>query len=156
MTKKNRMNKLDEMQNQKLLKLEEYGFWIMFWALAVAIAVQLLTGATIKEVAGKSIVLLIGSIYLSITALKNGIWTRKATPTRKGNAMASLIAAIVIGALNGVKLVKTGKTDAGSLLTAIAISAATFLACFVVLELFRATYNKRRSELDDIDEESEV
>ena len=46
------MNKLDEMQNQKLLKLEEYGFWIMFWALAVAIAVQLLTGATIKEVAG--------------------------------------------------------------------------------------------------------
>ena len=31
MTKKNRMNKLDEMQNQKLLKLEEYGFWIMFW-----------------------------------------------------------------------------------------------------------------------------
>ena len=35
MTKKNRMNKLDEMQNQKLLKLEEYGFWIMFWALAV-------------------------------------------------------------------------------------------------------------------------
>ena len=75
MTKKNRMNKLDEMQNQKLLKLEEYGFWIMFWALAVAIAVQLLTGATIKEVAGESIVLLIGSIYLSITALKNGIWT---------------------------------------------------------------------------------
>ena len=146
MTKKNRMNKLDEMQNQKLLKLEEYGFWIMFWALAVAIAVQLLTGATIKEVAGESIVLLIGSIYLSITALKNGIWTRKTTPTRKGNAMASLIAAIVIGA----------KTDAGSLLTAIAISAATFLACFVVLELFRATYNKRRSELDDIDEESEV
>ena len=25
-------NNLDEMQDRKLLKLEEYGFWIMFWA----------------------------------------------------------------------------------------------------------------------------
>ena len=24
-------NNLDEMQDRKLLKLEEYGFWIMFW-----------------------------------------------------------------------------------------------------------------------------
>ena len=38
-------NNLDEMQDRKLLKLEEYGFWIMFWALAAAIVIQLATGA---------------------------------------------------------------------------------------------------------------
>ena len=66
MTKKKRMDKLDEMQNQKLLKLEEYGFWIMFWVLLASIVVQLFTGAGIKEIIGEIVVLLIGSIYLSI------------------------------------------------------------------------------------------
>ncbi len=148
-------NKLDEMQDQKLMKLEEYGFWVMFWALAAAIIVQLLAGGTLKEAAGEMIVLLIGSVYLSITTLKNGIWTRKTTPTRKGNAAASLIPALAIGALNGVKLVQNGKTDAGSVLTALAISAAAYLACFIVLEVFRAAYDKRRAKLDGAGDESE-
>ncbi len=146
---------LDEMQEQKLLKLEEYGFWVMFWALTAAIAVQLIAGGTIKEAAGELIVLLIGSVYISITSLRNGIWTKKTAPTRKGNAIASLIPAIAIGALNGIKLFHNGKTDACSVMIAAAIAAAAYLACFAVLELFRTAYNKQRAKLDGAEDESE-
>ena len=65
MMKKNRTNNLDEMQNQKLLKLEEYGFWVMFWALAVSIVVQLIIGGTIKEVLGEIIILLVACSQVS-------------------------------------------------------------------------------------------
>lgn len=52
MMKKAHKNNLDEMQDQKLLKLEEYGFWVMFWALVLSIVIQLIIGSSIKEVLG--------------------------------------------------------------------------------------------------------
>ena len=155
MMKKNRTDKLDEMQNQKLLKLEEYGFWIMFWALPVSIVVQLFTGAGIKQIIGEIIVLLIGSIYLSITTLRNGLWTRTTTPSRKGNAITSIIPAVLLGIINVIRLAQKNGITAKALLIVAAIMIAAYAACFVILELFRASYNKRRSELDDTDEESE-
>ncbi len=155
MMKNNHTNQLDEMQDQKLLKLEEYGFWILFWALFASIVVQLFIGATFKEIAGEFIILLIGSVYLCITTLKNGIWTRQSTPTRKGNAVTSLIPAIMIGVLNVIRMLKNNRVNAASILTAAAIMAATYLACFVVLELFRDAYNKQRAKLDNTDDENE-
>ena len=92
--RKTRMNNLDEMQDQKLLKMEEYGFWIMFWALAIAIVVQLIIGSTFKEVIGEIAVLFIGSIYIAVTSLKNGLWTRTSTPSMKGNAITSIVPAV--------------------------------------------------------------
>ena len=100
----NRTNRLDEMQDQKLLKLEEGGFWILFWALSLAILVQLLTGGSFRQIAGELIVLAIGSIWLAVTTLKNGLWTRESAPTRKGNALASIIPAVLIGAIHVFKL----------------------------------------------------
>ena len=82
MMKKAHKNNLDEMQDQKLLKLEEYGFWVMFWALAVSIVVQLIIGGTIKEVLGEIIILLVGSVYLSAATLKNGLWARTSVQCR--------------------------------------------------------------------------
>ena len=73
MMKKAHKNNLDEMQDQKLLKLEEYGFWVMFWALVLSIVIQLIIGSSIKEVLGEIIVLLIGSVYISVTTLKNAL-----------------------------------------------------------------------------------
>ena len=148
-----KINRLDEMQDQKLLKLEEFGFWTMFWGLAAAIVVQLILGGTIKQVAGELIVLLIGSVYLCVTSLKNGIWTRESTPTRKGSAMASIIPAVLIGAIHGWKLIQKDQINTTSLLITAAIMAAVYAACFAVLEVFRAAYNKRRSALDDIPDE---
>ena len=146
---------LDEMQNQKLLQLEEYGFWIVFWALLVSIIVQLITGAGIKEVVGEIIVFLIGSVYLAITTLKNGLWTRSSVPSRKGNALASIIPVAAIGAINVFRMIQSKGISANALLVTAGIMAAAYAGCFAILELFRAGSQKRRAELDDIDEESE-
>ncbi len=146
---------LDEMQNQKLLKLEEYGFWIVFWALLVSILVQLITGAGLKEVIGEIIVFLIGSVYLAVTTLKNGLWARSSAPSRKGNALVSVIPAAVIGALHVFRLIQGNGISANALFITVGIMAAAYLGCFAILEGFRAVSQKRRAELDDIDEGSE-
>ena len=127
----------------------------MFWALFVSIVVQLFTGAGIKQVIGELIVLLIGSIYLSFTTLRNGLWTITTTPSRKGNAITSIIPAVLLGMINLIRLVQKNGFTAKALLSVAAIMVAAYAACFIILELFRVSYNKRRSELDDIDEESE-
>ena len=44
---------LDEMQESKLLKIQEKGFWLVFWILFAAIFVQALIGMTLKEIAGE-------------------------------------------------------------------------------------------------------
>ena len=150
--KKYNENVLDEMQDQKLLKLEEYGFWILFWALAFSIVVQLVLGAPLRQVLGELIIAAIGGIWISFTTLKNGIWTRKSTPTRKANALTAIIPAALIGTLNIIKMIQNHKTDTGSILTAAAVIVITYVACFAVLEVFRASYNKQRDKLDDIEE----
>ncbi|MBO4471281.1 MAG: hypothetical protein J5841_05965 [Clostridia bacterium] len=155
MTKNAKKNNLDEMQEQKMLKLEECGFWILFFALAAAILVQLLMGGTIRQIAGEAIVLLIGSAFYAFSSLRNGLWTRNAVPTRKGNVSAAIIAALLVGVLNMVKLLK--KPDAGTndILIAAAFVAAAFVICYIVLELFRFVYQNRRAKLDDVDEKTE-
>lgn len=151
--KKNKQDILDEMQDQKLLKLEESGFWILFWALVLSVLVQFVMGRSFREVLGELVVLVIGGVWITVTTLKNGIWTRKSTPTRKGNALAAVIPAVLIGALNVIKMNQNHKTDTGSILTAAGISILAYAACFIVLEVFRASYNKRRDRLDDVGEE---
>lgn len=152
MMKKNRTNRLDEMQNQKLMKLEEYGFWIMFWTLLASIVVQLILGCSLKEVLGEIVVFLIGSVYLTATTLKNGLWERTSTPSRKGNAAVSAVPAILIGIINVLKIIQNDKADTKSILITIAISIVVYAGCFIILEVLRTAYNKRRTKLDDIDE----
>ncbi len=152
MRKRTLRNHLDEMQDQKLLKSEEYGFWVMFWALVLSIVIQLITGGPIRQVLGESIVLLIGSVYILVTALKNGLWTRASTPTRKGNALASIVPAAAIGAIHLFRLIQTNRMETKPLLTAAAVSVAVYAGCFVLLEVLGAVYKKRRAALDDTDE----
>lgn len=153
--RKTRTNNLDEMQDQKLLKMEEYGFWIMFWALPIAIVVQLIIGSTFKEVIGEIAVLFIGSIYIAVTSLKNGLWTRTSTPSMKGNAITSIVPAVLIAAIHIIKMIRSESFNTSNVLVTVAIMVAVYVACFAILEAFRAMYKKRRAELDDIDETSE-
>ena len=146
-------NTLDEMQDQKMLKMEEYGYWILFWGLALAVVVQLLLGGSIRQVAGELIVLLAGSAYVLATSLKNGLWTRSAVPTRKRNAVTSIIPAAVIGILNVIKLIQKKDVSTNDILIAAAFTVGTYIVCFIVLEGLRILYEKRRSRLDDVGEE---
>ncbi len=153
--KKNK-SALDEMQDQKLLKMEEYGFWILFWALAASIPVQLLAGGSFREIVGEMIVLFLGSVYIAASSLKQGLWTRTSTPTRRGNAAASVIPSLLLGVLHVIRLLTRGKeVDTASLRVTAGVMAAVYLACFVLLEVFRVIYQKRRAALDHTDDEND-
>jgi len=134
------------------MKLEEYGYWIVFWALLASIVIQLMMGGTIKQVLGEIIVFLIASVYLSVTTLKNGLWTRTSEPSRKGNAVVSIIPAVLIVAVNAFKMIQNNQLETNSMLITAAFAITAYIGCFVILEVYRTTYNKRRKKLDDIDE----
>ena len=53
MKHKKSKHSLDEMQDHNLLKIEELGFWLSFWVSFVVIVVQVLAGASLKEIAGE-------------------------------------------------------------------------------------------------------
>ena len=150
--KKKEQHYLDEMQDQKLLKLEEYGYWILFWALLASIIIQFIMGGTIKQVLGETIVFLIASVYLSVTTLKNGLWTRTSEPSRKGNVVVSMIPAVCIGAINAFKMIQNHKLETNAILITAALMIAAYIGCFVILEVYRAVYIKRRKKLDEMDE----
>ena len=57
--------------------------------------------------------------------------------------------------INVIRLIQKSGITINIRLIVAAIMIGAYAACFGILELFRASYNKRRSELDDIDEESE-
>ena len=151
--KHNENNTLDEMQDQKMLKMEEYGYWILFWGLALAIVIQLLLGGTIRQVAGELVVLLLGSIFVLSNSLKNGLWTRNTVPTRKGNVVASIIPTVIICALNVIRLIQKKEDGTDDILLVAGITAGAYVICFVILEVLRTVYLKRRSRLDDVGEE---
>ena len=125
-------NNLDEMQDRKLLKLEEYGFWIMFWGLAAAIVIQLVTGAAIREVAGELIVLALGSVFIAAGTLKNGLWTRSSTPTVKGNAAAALLPAFLIAVIHVIRMAKTGSFSRDNILKQITFQLRFRLRFFLI------------------------
>lgn len=148
-------NMLDEMQDNKLLKIEEFGFWLVFWVLAAAVLLQALMGTTLKELIGELAALSAASVYIVFSGLKNGLWTRKYTPTLKTNVITSLIPSFIFGAVNAVRafvvLKKPIELDATVRIAAMCVGV--YILCFALLEAFRFVYKKRRRKLDDIEEE---
>lgn len=97
---------LDEMQESKLLKIQEKGFWLVFWILFAAIFVQALIGMTLKEIAGEIVVLVAASIYIAAASLKNGLWTRNIQPTIKSNLATSIIPALILATVYKGNIIK--------------------------------------------------
>lgn len=148
-------NMLDEMQDTKLLKIEETGFWLVFWILFAAIALQALLGTTLKELAGEIAALFAAGVYIAFSTLKNGLWTRKSAPTLKSNALASAAPSLILAVFNAVRAFAVLKRPF-ALHTAAqiaAMSAGVYILCFALLEIFRLIYTKRRRKLDDTEEE---
>lgn len=157
MTYKKTENMLDEMQDRNLLKIEEFGFWLVFWILFAAIVLQILLGTTLKELVGEIAALLAASAYIAFSCLKNGLWTRKYAPTLKTNAIASAIPSFILGAVNTIRAFVILKKPLASSVTIqiVAMCVGVYLLCFALLEVFRSIHNKRRRKLDDIEEEKE-
>ena len=93
-------NRLDEMQEQTMRKIESHGFWLLWYSLLAAWIVQTVFGAADKA-AGEWVVFMIGCIYTGVACLRNGLWNRHFSDTPPANAVWSLVAAVAVTLISG-------------------------------------------------------
>lgn len=153
---KKQKNKLDEMQEQKLLKIEHNGCWLAFWGLFAALFIQLiLYGFKDGErIIGEWVVFMCLSLYIVVDCLRQGIWDRRLSPTPKVNFICSMVAGIVSGTLHFLISYHNYQALAGSIASGIFMCFLTFIGCFVVMSLLAACYRKRTARLENEDVES--
>ena len=143
-------NKLDEMQEQRLLHIERNGCWFAFWALLISIFVQMLIfgPGNFKEIAGEWIEFMILAIYLSAACLRNGIWDRRLKPDLKTNLAASLIAAIAAGGILAViNFVSYTEVEA-AVITFVLFAIVVFVLTFIALSISAKIYKKRLQDME--------
>ena len=69
--------------------------------------------------------------------------------------VAALVPAAAVGALNMIRLLRSGGVNTRSVLIAAAFAALAYAGCFIALECFRAAYDRRLAKLDSVEEEEE-
>lgn len=145
-------NNLDEMQEQKLLKIEHYGFWFVYWGLLAAILLQVTLAADVKNlfhnIAGEWLVFMFVSIYMLIACLVNGIWDRRLKPNVKTNIILSLLSSTFCGVIFfASSYYKYGKL-AGAAATGIVTFAQIFVLSIGALTFCVFIYKKRVRKLE--------
>ena len=133
-------NRLDEMQEQTMRKIESHGFWLLWYSLLAAWIVQTVFGA-VDKAAGEWVVFMIGCIYMVVACLRNGLWERHFSDTPPANAVYSLVAAVAVTLIiRFSRGYRVGAAFAG---------VFAGILCFVLLQLCVALVRKRREHLDD-------
>ena len=148
---KGNKNNLDEMQEQKLLRLESRGFWLIWWALLAAMAVQLLVFGVeaYHLLLGDWAVFMLSSVYMTAACIKQGLWDRKLKPNFRTNLLLSLLAGVVAGGFMGVYSYRSFGAAEAACWTVALVGGCTFLLCLLALSLSAAAYKKRRQQLDE-------
>lgn len=159
--KKKMKNKLDEMQEQKMLKIEHNGCWFAFWGLFAVLFIQVIIygfgGDSWRYMVGEWIVFMCLALYIVIDCLRNGIWDRRLSPTPNVNACASAIGGVIVGVLNFTSSYRNNHKPAGSVVMGIATGVMVFVLCFAGLTCCTFLYKKRvrHLEQENADEDKE-
>lgn len=153
-------NNLDELQEQKLLKIEHNGVWFAFWGLLAAILVQTVMGIgrenLFGDIAGEWIVFMCLAIYLVVSCMKNGIWDRRLQPTITTNIVISVITGAVCAIVFFLATYLRYSKLAGSIATGVLMFVMFFTLAFIALTVSAVIYKKRVKKLDaEIEEDSE-
>ena len=146
-----RKNNLDEMQEQKLLRIEHNGVWFAFWALLVAILIQSLNGGVneFRNIIGELVVFLGLDLYLLVACMKNGIWDRKLRANTKTNIIVSLVGGTVVGLLYFISSYLKYHKLLGSIATGIIMLSMTAILTFIALSACASIYKKRVKKLEE-------
>ena len=147
-------NYLDEMQEQKLLKIESHGVWIAFSLLVISMLVQIAYANYTKteaHVAGEMIIFFILDIYILFSCIKNGIWARSIKASNKTNAIGALIAGVIVGLLNTFTF--PHETEQAIVGAFIMSALFTGILTYILLQICMSITNKRRNKLDENDDE---
>ena len=148
---KEKKNNLDEMQEQKLLKLESRGFWLIWWGLLAAMAVQLLVYGVeaYRLLLGEWAVFMLSSVYVTAACIKQGLWDRKLKPNFKTNLLMSLLAGVVSGGFMGVYSYRSFGAAEAALWTGAVVGGCAFRLWLLALSLSAAAFKRRRQKLDE-------
>ena len=139
---------LDEMQEQALLKIEHYGFWLAFWGLLAAMAIQALLGVALSSLLGEWVVFMVLCVYALVSCLRHGLWDRNLKPNLKTNLLVSILPGLAVGVFD-MLLFRGNETELLDYLLIGAVPAIiTFVLCFGVLSVCSTLYKKRREKLD--------
>lgn len=147
---------LDEMQELKLLKIEHNGCWIAFWGLVAAIFIQqVIFGNDFKNIVGECLILIVLSVYITASCIKNGIWDRKLKANSKTNFTVSLVGGLVVGTFWFIISYKNFHSLIGSIATFFVMLLLTLVLCFILLSIFSAIYRKKKQKMENDDEDME-
>ena len=147
---KKQNSNLDEMQEQRLLKIEHNGCWFAFWALLVAMIVQTIAydDSMMRSVAGEWIVFMCLAVYLSFGCLKNGIWDRKFKANGKTNVILSLVSSLVCASIFSVSSYIKYDSLMGSVATGVIMFTSVFLLTLIALTVTMKMYQKKITKLE--------
>lgn len=143
-----RKNNLDEMQEQKLLKIEHNGVWLSFWGLFAAIVIQGCMRVPFRQMAGEWIVFMALAFYICIGCIKAGIWDRRLKPTLKTNTVLSLIAGVGAGLVFATRSYPISKDIRLFAVTAAIGALVVFILTFATLQLSSHLYKNRIRHLE--------
>ncbi len=144
-------NNLDEMQEQKLLKIEHNGCWLAFWGLLVSMLVQSFIYAedSMRVLAGEWIVFMALSVYMLVACLRAGVWDRHLKSSPKVNLLCSAAAALVMGVAYFFISLKNYGDMRTAILTGVLMLVFIFVSCFLALLFCSAIYKKRLNKLEN-------
>lgn len=147
-------NKLDEMQEQKLLKIEHNGCWLAFWGLFISIFVQqfIYGQGEWKYMAGEWIVFMCLALYIVFGCMKNGIWDRRLEPTQEVNLIVSMIAGVGSGIFIFLTSYRQYHKPYGSIAAGIVYFIIIFAACFSGLTISTFLYKRKRDKIENEEE----
>ena len=143
-------SQLDEMQEQKLLKIEHTSFWLAFWGLVAAILVQIaLYPGDLRALAGEFVVLFLCSGYLLLGCIKNGIWDRKLKPNWQTNLKMSLLAGCLFGLFQAVRVYLQFHLLLGAAVVLVLTALFTTGLCFAAVQIAAVLTKKRKQHLEN-------
>ena len=141
---------LDEMQEQKMLKIEHNGYWLGFWGLLAAILIQsALYPGDQRAMIGEFVVFFLMSFYMLFACIRNGIWDRKLKPNWQTNLKASLLAGVLFGVYQGVRYYFRGQSIPGAIVNLIVNFLLISLSCFVLFQIMSILTKKRKQHLEN-------
>lgn len=151
---KKRKNRLDEMQEQEMLKIEHNGCWLAFWGLFIVMGIQVIVyGREHKElIAGEWTVFMCLALYIVAACIRRGIWDRRLAPTPKVNLFCSVIAGIIAGIVHTVLSYREYHKIWGAVAVGIFMMCFIAFTCFAGLTVCVSLYRKRTKRFENEEE----
>ena len=143
-------SQLDEMQQAKLLKINSNGMNLCYIGLLAAILIQWLVKRDFSAIIGEVIVFYLLVFYITGVSIYEGLWSSKVKPSIRSNLLISLIPAAAVGIL--LVLRNAQSADASTVLSApviLLLMGIAYALCMAVLSVLLCLYNRRRSALDE-------